>query len=146
MGMDDRKPGFYVHKVDMEKLSGIIFEKFERMAGHKYEFDDLVVVKARKEDGSIGTAVIITEGVGWFADNLDKFSLPYIHHFDFQEDRWHMSYESYRVSEDVVLSCVSDEVIELREWVRVFGHRLDNNCAVWQNAMTGIPQEWEVMV
>lgn len=146
MGMDDRKPGFYVHKVDMEKLTGIIFEKFERMADAEYEFDDLVVVKARKEDGSIGNAVIITEGVGWFADNLDKFSLPYMHRFNFNEGGYNMSYESYRVSEDVVLSCVSDEVIELREWVRVFGYRLDNNCAVWQKAMTGIPQEWEVMV
>lgn len=146
MGMDDRKPGFYVHKVDMEKLSGIIFEKFERMADAEYEFDDLVVVKAYKGDGTIGNAVIITEGVGWFADNLGKFSLPYVHRFNFDGSGYNMTYETYRVSENAVISCVTDEVVELREWVRVFGHRLDNNCAVWQNAMTGIPQEWEVMV
>jgi hypothetical protein len=146
MGMDDRKPGFYVHKVDMDKLSGIIFDKFERMPGEEYEFEQLVLVKARKQDGSIGNAVIITEGVGWFADNLGKFSLPYVHRYAFNEQGYSMTYEDYRVSEDVVLSCVTDEVVELREWIRVFGHRLDNNCYVWQAAMAGVPQEWEVMV
>jgi hypothetical protein len=45
--------------------------------------------------------------------------------------------------EAYVLSCVSDEVVDLADFVRVFGARLENNFHIWLNATADVEQSFD---
>lgn len=85
--------------------------------------EDMVVINTRQ-----GLATVCTEGVGWFADDDGKYLLPAFIGY---------SETSYLITEEQLKSCMLGETIDLKDFINVFGDRLENNFTIWYNqAMT----------
>lgn len=138
MSYEHRRAGYEVNLLDNDKLTALIRERVVTIHGASQE-DSLrytagrgVLVKTAK-----GIAYICGEGVGWWAEDDGAIEV------EFSSG---MSIGYTAIPLDDVVACISSETVELRDFVRVFGDRLDTNCYLWQSEITGIEQNWEVLV
>lgn len=138
MSYEHRRSGFFVNLLDNDKLTAVIRERVVSVHGgtvedaQRYVAGRGVLVKTAK-----GIAYICTEGVGWWAEDDGTIEVEF---------SGGMSIGYTAIPLDDVVACVSDETVDLRDFVRVFGDRLDTNCYLWQSEITGIEQNWEVLV
>jgi hypothetical protein len=109
-----RKKGVNVLLLDTDKTTALIRSRYSN-ASTDLTADQMVVV-----NGDKGLAVVCTEGVGYFADEHGKFPVNY--------------------SLEELLPLISTTTIDLADHVRVFGDRLENNLAIWQDYAKGFDQ------
>jgi len=132
--MDNRTKGYVGSRVSGKKLADIANKLYSVQYGDASTctVDDFLFVELKKKDafGNPRYAIVCDEGVGWEQDEYGTIPVP--------TNNGRMSHFSGRVhiSVDVIKECLTDELIDIAEFVRVFGDRLDNNVALWQNAMS----------
>lgn len=131
--MENRTKGFYGTLVSGEKLAVIANEIYEVMYQNKMtgcRIDDLLLIELAEEDvwGEPKVALVCLEGVGWQQDEYRTIPVPTNVGHNWGNGRVHISVE-------VIKSCLTDKKVDIAEYVRVFGDRLDDNVSIWQNAM-----------
>lgn len=132
--MENRTKGFYGTLVSGEKLAVIANEIYTLMyqdKDTKCRIDDLLLIELAEKDvwGDSKFALVCNEGVGWVQDEYSTIPVPTNVGHGWLNGRVHISVE-------VIKSCLTDKKVDIAEYVRVFGDRLDDNVAIWQNAMT----------
>lgn len=120
-----RKKGVEVFLLDREATTALIRSRYSN-ASTDLTADPMVVV-----NGDKGLAVVCTEGVGWWADEHGKFPVNYS--LDFGGGY-------LDITLDELLPLISTTTIDLADFVRVFGDRLEMNLALWQNYAKGYDQ------
>ena len=131
--MSERITGRMIRLLDSDKLTELVCAVLEASGRST---DDVKVERlalVRTKGGKVAT--LCSEGVGW-ETNDDTGSLPIIVWHGWQQDYVYLP-------EAHVVSCVSDEVVDLAEFVRVFGGRLENNFHIWLNATAGVEQSFD---
>lgn len=91
--------------------------------------EPLVFVTLKDTDswGKPRVAIIGTEGVGWRSDKDSRLvSVPVWANDGMSQAR------PVELHRDVLMKFVTDETVDLADWVRIFGDRLENNLALWQ--------------
>ena len=134
--MSERATGYEIRLIDADKLTDLIRERVVRIHGAnpdeagRYSGGRSALVKTEK-----GIAYLCTEGVGWWAEDDGTIEVEF-------HAGMHTGYTAIPL-EDVV-ACMSSEKVELGEFIRTFGSRLESNFWAWKNAIDGIEQDWEV--
>ena len=129
----ERITGRMIRLLDVEKLTKLVYATLQAdgFSTDGVEVERMAVVRTRS--GKIAT--LCSEGVGW-ETNDDAGTLPIM--------TWTQFHQNYvYLPEAYVVSCVSDEVVDLAEFVRVFGGRLENNFHIWLNATAGVEQSFD---
>jgi hypothetical protein len=121
---DNMRKSIMVSRMDKTKATKII----QAMSGSDIiEAENMVVVNTRK-----GLATICTEGVGWFKNDEDKYLVG----------AWiDYSNPSFYFTEEQLLSCLSDEKVDLKDFINTFGDRLENNFSIWYSYISEKSQE-----
>ena len=129
----ERITGRMIRLLDTEKLKKLVLTTLEAdgISTDKVEVEQMAIVRTKHDE----VAVLCTEGVGW-TTSKESGTLPIMTWAD-----WHQNY--VYLPEAYVLSCVSDEVVDLADFVRVFGARLENNFHIWLNATAGVEQSFD---
>lgn len=70
--------------------------------------------------------IVGTEGVGWEADDYGLIGVPF----------GGFVTQSVKVSTQVIAKCVTIEQVDLADFVRVFGDRLESNFWLWYSIAT----------
>lgn len=132
----ERPMGRMVHRLNTETIKPVIVALIEErgFTNVELEIDNMVVARVKGDTYS----TICSEGVGWTVD--DEGTLP----VTFWTQGWRSDYINLPV--DVVLAHVSDEQVDLAEFVRMFGARLENNFHIWYNQTAGIEQVFDKAV
>lgn len=149
--MSDRSKGLLVHRLDSEKLLAVGLAVLTAQYGELDEVasvEPLVLVKTNKQsvwsvDPQPQLAVVCSEGVGWQEDDKDGL-VPFF--VDFGHYGSHAL--KVRVHPRVIEACVTDETVDLADFIRTFGARLDSNFYLWKSAIGDTPQTFkkEVLV
>ena len=113
-----------VAKLDSDKVVELI--KSRRETDEHIEAEPFVVVNTPK-----GLATICSEGVGWWKNDDDKYLVGFYVGY---------SNPSHYMTEDELLSCVSSEKVDLADFIRSFGGRLEANFDLWYNQIKDTPQ------
>lgn len=129
----EREKGNIVYILDKDKTvdairAGLIARG--ESADVEFEFEPLAFVKTQNS-----FATICEEGVGWEV-NADG-ELP----VTFWRRNFYNDYIDLPLN--VVRGCVSEKTVDLADFVRVFGARLENNFHIWRNAIKGVEQVFE---
>lgn len=111
--LDEGKATALLHEVIRRNHPDVLDEELS-----KYKAQPTAVV-----NGKDGIAVICTEGVGWVADKDGLLPLNLYY------NAWQENY--FNVTPEEILSCLSDEQIDLAKFIRTFGDRLENNYYIW---------------
>ena len=108
------RPSVMVNKIDNVKLGDLLNAKTDR---NDLEGEAMVVVNTPE-----GLATICNEGVGWFKNDDGKYLVG----------GWvGYSNPTFYLSEDELLSFLSSERVDLAEFIRSFGDRLETNFDIW---------------
>lgn len=126
-----------VQVVDHERLTKIV--RRDLVLEHEWLEDDaklvnpmpVVIVRNRKRcgDSSREVCVVTHEGVGYETNGMGRINIP------FRVGRG-MYTNCTPVSALSVSNLGSGEMVDLAEWVRVFGDRLENNFSLWYSIGT----------
>ena len=126
--MKRQRPSIMVNQIDTDKLGKILLQRAID-AGQPdvhAEGEPMVVVNTPK-----GLATICHEGVGWWKNDDDKYLVGgYIGY----------SNPTYYITEDELLSCLSDEQVDLADFINNFGDRLETNFDLWYYEVKDTPQ------
>lgn len=119
--------GTIVPLLDVEKATQFI-KDFYNDQDFDVNAERMAIVNGEK-----GLATVITEGVGWFADKDGGIPINY----------WGKNGRNgyIDITAEQLETLISDETIDLADFVRVFGDRLENNLWQWQNYAKGYPQD-----
>jgi hypothetical protein len=94
--------------------------------------DSLLFVELEEKNvfGDPKYALVCSEGVGWEQDTYGCLEVP--------TNIGAMGLWNGRVfiSVDTVKSCLTDKTEDIADYIRIFGDRLDSNCALWQSKMS----------
>lgn len=134
---ESRRKGCIAHKVDSAALTKHIHKILELTYGQvdgleRCEVEPLVFVTLKDTDSwkKPRVAVIGTEGVGWRSDK-DSRIVPV--------PVWSSNGFSYAppvsLHAKMLATFVTEETVDLADWVRVFGDRLETNLCIWQSEM-----------
>lgn len=136
MTLGNRATGYPVRLIDADKLDALIRHRVVSVHGaseedaQRYSGGAGVLVKTDK-----GVAYICTEGVGWWAEDDGTIEVQF---------HGGMSIGYTAIPLEDVVACLSSETVELGEFIRTFGDRLDSNFWLWARKISGIVQDWEV--
>ena len=112
-----------VSKLDTDKLAAFLNTKYDR---DDLQGEAMVVVNTPE-----GLATICHEGVGWFKNDDDKYLVgAYVGYNN----------PTFFVTEEELLSFVSDEQVDLADFINRFGDRLESNYSIWYNQVKDTPQ------
>ena len=130
---DERQKGYYGTLVDGAKLAEIAKKIYKLQYGKTINctMDDYLFVelKAKRYDGESKYAIICNEGVGWEEDEWGTIPVPTnIGAYNWLNGRVH-------ITTDVIKKHLKNERVDIADFVRVFGDRLDANVSIWQSAM-----------
>jgi hypothetical protein len=139
----DRKYGQLVRRLDSDKLLALGIEVLTAQYGDLdtvSSVESLVLVETK--DASVWglgdqkrLAVICSEGVGWTED--DKNGLV-----TFWVDFGH--YGSHALAVKVhprrILECLTDETVDLADFIRNYNDRLQSNYSLWASEIRDVPQ------
>jgi len=128
---ENRVKGTIVHLLDPEKTTAFIKRHYSNQSAD-VKAEPMVVI-----NGKNGLATMVSEGVGWFADENGKLPVNYY------VGDYNSGYQDITVEE--LKTLISDKTIDLADFVRVFGDRLENNLALWQNYARGYDQSMSVV-
>ena len=123
---ENRTKGTIVHLLDPEKTAAFIKSRYSNQDAD-ITAEPMVVVNGRN-----GLATVVSEGVGWFADSNGNVPINYY------SGQFNGGYLDIKVEELIPL--ISDKTIDLADFVRVFGDRLETNLSLWQNYARGYDQ------
>jgi len=133
--MENRTKGYIGTIVDGAKLAqianAIYALQYPQDQLIECTVDDFLFVELAEKDSFEGHkgAIICDEGVGWEQDAYSTIQVPTnLGFLNRYAGRVHISVA-------VIRSCLTDKQVDIAEYVRVFGDRLDNNVAIWQSAM-----------
>src|SRR6056300_2039542 len=122
--MTRTRPSVMVNKIDNMKLGDLLNTKTDR---NDLEGETMVVVNTPE-----GLATVCSEGVGWWKNDDGNYLVG----------AWvGYSNPTFYLSEDELLSCLSSEEIDLAEFIRSFGDRLENNFDLWYSQVKGVSQD-----
>ncbi len=132
-----RQKGVHARVVDSKRLTDHILKIMRLTYPHfdgieRCEVEPLVFAEIKDKDcwGKPRVAIIGTEGVGWMSD-ADSRIVPI--------PVWSSNGLGYarpvELHRDVLMEFVTDEEIDLADWVRIFGDRLETNLGIWQNTV-----------
>jgi hypothetical protein len=127
---EKRIKGTVVHLLDPIKTATLIKSRYSNQ-DTEIKAEPMVVVNGRN-----GLATVVSEGVGWYADENGKLPVNY-YAGDFNS-----GYQDITVEE--LMPLISDETIDLADFVRIFGDRLETNLSLWQNYAKGYEQSMSV--
>ena len=86
------------------------------------------------KDRGLNIAVVCTEGVGWVTDEYWRVEIPLRQ--ESENSGWiSIGGSSVELSAALLLRCVSDEQVDLAEFIRTFGSRLETNYAIWHSRL-----------
>jgi hypothetical protein len=125
-----------IRLLDSGKLKKLVLATLEAdgISTSDVEVEQMAILRTKYDE----VAVLCTEGVGW-TTSKESGALPIM-----VWSQWHQNF--VYLPEAYVLSCVTDEVVDLADFVRVFGARLENNFHIWLNATDGVEQVFEKKV
>ena len=136
--MSERIKGYEGKLVDGKKLAKIANDIYRLQYSNDFSectVDDLLLIELEEKNvfGDSKYALVCTEGVGWEQDTYGCLEVP--------TNIGQMGLWNGRVfiSVDTVRSCITDTVVDISDYIRVFGHRLDSNCSLWQSKMSVAP-------
>lgn len=132
-----RTRGYTARVLDSERLNARVRTIIGLTYGHFNGIDNcvvepLVLVEIVSTDswGKPRIAIIGHEGVGWRSDEDSRLvSVPV------WSNNGMTSANPVDLHVDVLRDYLTDEVVDLADWVRVFGDRLDSNLYLWQDQM-----------
>ena len=131
MNENHRPTGTAIHLLDTDKLKKLVtdvaIENGKPGANDHVEPDRLALVMDRDEN----FYVLCTEGVGWHADENGMMLIPC---------STGMSWCEFEFRLGDVIDCISEETVELAEFVRTFGSRLESNFGLWYDKLHKVPQ------
>lgn len=135
----ERPMGRMVHRLNTETIKPVIIatlvDRGFTVNPDDIEIDNMVVARVKGDT----YATICSEGVGWTVDKLEG-TLP----VTFWHGGWRSDYVDLMAN--LVLGHVSDEEVDLAEFVRMFGARLENNFHIWYNQTDGVSQVFDKAV
>jgi hypothetical protein len=136
--MRERTRGYEGKLVNGEKLAEIANGIYALQYSNEFsecEVDDLLLIELEEKNvfGDPKYALICSEGVGWEQDTYGCLEVP--------TNIGPMGLWNGRVfiSVDTVKSCMTANIVDISDYIRVFGDRLDSNCSLWQSKMSVAP-------
>lgn len=147
---ENRTKGFMATKLDLAGLREFAIEYLNVVYGFDYsgdkhflEIEPIVVVKTNEESdwgmGKQKLAVVITEGVGWIESEGIKDGLVPI---PLNVSQYQIGGIEMRIHPRVLARFITTEQIDLADWVRVFGDRLESNLGIWQSKTRDVAQDF----
>lgn len=99
--------------------------------------DDVKVLPVAVVKTKNGLATICSEGVGWEENQYGELII------EVWVDNYMRDYID--VPKAFVIGALTDGTeVELADFIRTFGARLDNNFHIWKNQIEGVPQVFEM--
>ena len=145
--MSDRSRGLIVRRLDSDKLLAVGLAVLNAQYGDVSKdgtpsVEPLVLVKTKgKSVWGIGDqhqlAVVCGEGVGWQEDEKNGL-VPFFVDFGHYGHALKVT-----VHPRVIEACLTDETVDLADFVRVFGSRLESNFYLWKSAIGDTEQVFE---
>jgi hypothetical protein len=133
--MRERSKGYIGQIVDGKKLAVIANGIYNLQYSSDFSectVDGLLFVTLDEKNvfGDNKYALVCSEGVGWEQDTYGCLEVP--------TNIGQMGMWNGRVfiSVDTVKSCLTDQTVDIADYIRVFGDRLDSNCSLWQSKMS----------
>ena len=133
--MRNRTQGYIGQIIDGKKLAVIANGIYNLQYSSEFSecaVDDLLFVTLEEKNvfGDNKYALVCSEGVGWEQDTYGCLEVP--------TNIGQMGLWNGRVfiSVDTVKECLTDQTVDIADYIRVFGDRLDNNCSLWQSKMS----------
>ena len=127
MPRPNNRQSILVNRLDGDKATALIRSKTTDTLAPDTVAEDMVVINTPK-----GLATVCTEGVGWFANDDGEYLLgAFIGYHE----------TSYMITEDELKTCILGETIDLKDFINVFGDRLENNFTIWYNQAKNTPQD-----
>lgn len=127
MSRRNDRESILVNRLDGDKATALIRSKTTDTLAPDTVAEDMVVINTTK-----GLTTVCTEGVGWWANDDGEHLLgAFIGYHE----------TSYMITEDELKSCILGEMIDLKDFINVFGDRLENNFDLWYNKAKSVPQD-----
>lgn len=125
---EDRTFGTICHALHPEKTTAFIKQRLELDETSDIKAEVMLVV-----NGENGLATLCDEGVGWYADSEGKLPINF----------WGKNGSGgyIDITPEELLPLISDTTMDLADFVRIFGDRLESNLYIWQNYAKGYPQD-----
>jgi len=140
---EDRTKGLVAYKLNSESLTEYAKEYVKIAYGtsspEEYIKVEPLLLLATKERGNWGThqlATLGTEGVGWLENDTTGLVPIWVDLSPYGGQALRMG-----LHPRVVMQHITDEKVDLADWVRVFGDRLETNLGIWQHQIRGIDQD-----
>jgi len=124
----NRATGYPVHIIDHEALTDTL--RSAGLLNEDYIVTPLAVVRTAE-----GLATICTEGVGWQELN-GQLGI---------EIRSNYMTQYPDIDTQLVLDNLAQDTVELGDFIRRFGDRLETNFGLWRRAIDGIDQTMETV-
>ena len=131
----ERKKGYTGQLIDGNKVAEIANQIYVLQYGKdatECKVDDLLFITLEEKNtfGNEQYALVCTEGVGWVEDYYGCIEVP--------TNIGSMGLWNGRVfiSVDEIKKCLTEQTVDISEYIRTFGDRLDNNCDLWQSKMS----------
>jgi hypothetical protein len=123
-----RKKGVVCHAIHPEKTTKFIKETLG--IGDDVDINAEVMLLV---NGKNGVATLCSEGVGWYADKAGKLPLNY----------WGKNGNNGYIDiyPEQLIPLIADTTLDLADFVRIFGDRLETNLYLWQQYAKGYPQD-----
>jgi hypothetical protein len=123
-----RTKGVVCHALHPEKTTKFIKETLG--IGDDVEINAEVMLVV---NGKNGVATLCDEGVGWFADKVGKLPLNY----------WGKNGNNGYIDiyPEQLVPLIADTTMDLADFVRIFGDRLETNVSIWQGYAKGYKQD-----
>jgi hypothetical protein len=147
---ENRTKGLMATKLDMDALRAYAVEYIRVVYGSDYsdnkhylEIYPLAIVKIDEPSewtlGSKKLAVVINEGVGWVeSEGIPDGLIP----IPLNVSQYQIGGIEMRIHPRVLARFITSEQVDLADWVRVFGDRLETNLMIWQGKTRGVEQDF----
>ena len=116
-----------VRQLDLTKLEKVIRSGISASSTDKIEAEPMLVVNTAD-----GLATVCREGVGWWKNDNDMYLVGFFQGY---------SNPSLHITENELLSCLSDTDVDMAEFINNFGDRLEVNFDLWYNQVKGVSQD-----
>jgi hypothetical protein len=127
MPRPNNRESILVNRLDGDKATALIRSKTAPNLAPDTVAEDMVVINTPK-----GLTTVCTEGVGWFVNDDGEYLLgAFIGYAE----------TSYMITEDELKSCILGEMVDLKDFINVFGDRLETNFTIWYNQARNTPQD-----
>ena len=126
--MNRERPSIMVNQIDTDKLADLLYWKnVEAGSDSRPQGEAMAIVNTAE-----GLATVCREGVGWFQNEEGKYLVSgWVGYSDIV----------YRITENELLSCLSNEQVDLADFINRFGGRLETNFDIWYYEVKDVSQD-----